>query len=370
MMKSECIFVWNGHICVGSKLPLEQRKMVILNSAQSKYPLGGDEWILGTLEALRCYAKKGWTLLGSLGLNTWELTSWAGGVSGFPLLITIMWDGRGDPIEIYQALIQDFDLLAEMTTLLFLPVEKKQNKKSGPQRDHFIASLADTIVPVSVRPGGKMEALLASHSDGKTDSSFQRNWGDNHKREHYLFDIAALQRDLDPRYKGWIFHWTRANPGPWPGETRADYFKGVVESREEYTHSARKTLRRIVDEKRIRATSWRIRGKDIVVCLSGLPLSMATRLMRWRSRFVRFTAEPYGIGLSPATVKRMKIHPVVYIPSGSAPPDGIPAFLLQGSGSSGDWPQEDEYRHQGDIDLKTLKPDEWEPVDLTGYRRL
>jgi hypothetical protein len=364
-MKSEGVFDWNGHLCVGNRLPLELPKLVVLNSAQSKYPLGGDEWILGTREALESYVGERQALVCSLGLNTWEFTTWSGGTNGYPLIITVLWDGTLSPLEVFQATTKDLSLSEDSTTMVLLPTRSNQIKESGPYRDQLVASMANLVVPISIRTGGRMEALLAGISMDKIDPRFTREWKRTFESNHYHFDMETLKKDVDPRFTGWLVHWTRACPGPWPGETRAEYFKSVIENREEYAHSARRTLLRIASEKRIRSSPWRIRGKESVVCLSGLPPSQATHLMRWRSRYVRYAIEPFGIGISGKTASRIEIEPVQYLESGMTLPDGIPAFLLQRSGRGGHWPQEVEYRHCGEIDLETLAADEWEAIDLT-----
>lgn len=368
-MKTYEVFSWQGYVCAGSRLPLELPKLAIVNSSQSKYPRGGDEWILGTQEALHSYTGKGMTLIGSLGMNTWEMVTWAGGAGGYPLIITVLWDGACDPITLFNDTINDFALTPESAMLLLLPVQKKRIRESGPDRDLLITTLADTLVPVSIRLGGRMESLLkAPGIQEKIDSFFRREWMEGSRNNPYRFDITAVKRDLDSRVKGWLIHWTRACQGPWPGETRAEYYRSITENWEEYAHSARKTLGRIVEERRIRSSSWRISGKENVVCFSGLPPSQATSLMRWRSRYTRYTIEPYGIGIAFSASERVGIKPVWYWDDRTGIPDRIPAFLLQGIGSSGDWPREDEYRHQGDIDLDALSLGEWEPINLERCR--
>lgn len=367
-MKNEGVFEWNGQVCVGSRLPLELPKLTILNSAQSKYPLGGDEWILGTQEALRQYMGNGYAVVGSLGLNTWEYTTWGAGISGYPLLIVVLWNGKDDPRRMYQDTLQDLMLPAEATTLILLPSGNLSAKEWGPVRDHFVVSLANLVIPISIHSGGRMEWLLTTIR-GKTVTGFEREWRKGARNEGYHFDIEHLQRDLDPRMEGWLIHWTHACQGPWPGETRAEYFQSVTTNWEEYAHSARKTMERIVHEKQIRPSSWRIRKQEGVVCFTGLPPSQAAHLMRWRARYVRYTIEPYGIGIQVTTAHRIGIQPVHYLEAGAVSPAGIPAFLLQGKGRCGRWPQENEYRHLGGIDLKTLAPDEWKSLDLTGFHR-
>lgn len=369
-MKNEPVFDWNGFCCVGSKLPLEHPRLAILNSAQSKYPLGGDDWIQGTLRALQFYSGERYTLLTSMGLNTWEFTTWAGGARGYPLILVLIWDGRSEPSDLYRALASDLALEPGRTTLLLLPPAKGSIKDQGPRRDHLIVSLAKKVVPISIHPGGRMESLLASLTGEKIDFSFSRDWKHQAQIAPYFFDIAHLQTEIDPHWEGWVIHWTHACQGPWPGETRARYFQSVLESREEYTHSAQRTLERIIEEGRIRSSSWRIRGKERVVCLSGLLPSQAADLVRWRARYVRFSIEPYGLGIHSSAVKRLGIRPVHYLEEGIHSPQDIPAFLLQSSGRSGDWPRENEYRYQGDLDLNRLATEEWKPIILpTGTGR-
>ena len=56
-------------------------RVAILNSRQSKTPLGSDPWVSQTLKAVNFAAGQDWTILSSVGMNTWELVTWAAGRS-------------------------------------------------------------------------------------------------------------------------------------------------------------------------------------------------------------------------------------------------------------------------------------------------
>jgi len=52
----------------------------VLNSRQSKTPVGNDPWVKNTLAAVGDIAEQGLVLLTSLGMLTWELVAWACGM--------------------------------------------------------------------------------------------------------------------------------------------------------------------------------------------------------------------------------------------------------------------------------------------------
>ncbi|MFH1700503.1 MAG: hypothetical protein ABIE07_07930 [Candidatus Zixiibacteriota bacterium] len=48
-------------------------KAAILNSRQSAYPVGDDLWVQQTMRAVEYLAGRQYTIVTSIGLNTWEL---------------------------------------------------------------------------------------------------------------------------------------------------------------------------------------------------------------------------------------------------------------------------------------------------------
>jgi hypothetical protein len=153
----------------------------------------------------------------------------------------------------------------------------------------------------------------------------------------------------------YLTHWTRRCYGPWPGEKAADFYRHLAQSGDEYPRSARATLGRILEELRIRSSSERIRGGEVVVAFTALSPAEALPLMKWRPRYVRPTFEPYGICIHRKAAQTAGIQPVEYLPH-EIKSHATPRALQQGFGR-GLWPVEAEWRALGDVDLSKIDPE-------------
>jgi hypothetical protein len=122
-----------------------------------------------------------------------------------------------------------------------------------------------------------------------------------------------------------------------------------------YVRSARETLVRILRERSIRASSWKIPGQVPVVSLTENTPETAITLMKWRKRFVRYTYEPYGIAICRDALESARY--VIYADHANAPdPD---AWMFQSPGEFADWTREREWRHPGDIGIDALGGKHW-----------
>lgn len=363
-------FEWNGVSCLGNRGLLESRKVVLLNSSQGKQPTGSDLWVRGTLRAAEAYAREDYVLLSSVGLNTWELTCWAAGNFGIPQIIAVPDDGSRSLEAVFRGTVDDFALERETVCLMFLPSKPGKPKSFWEHRDRKLTDLAQLLVPIGVKRGGRIDSILReSGRSERTDTHFRAECSGPRPRDApSLPRKEDIRRNLDTLFSEFLIHWTRASDGPWPGETRADYYKAVAESDGEYPRSGERTLERIVREKRIRASSWRIRGGHPVVSFTSLPPSEAVHLMRWRKRYARYTVEPYGIAVREDVATAAGTRPVEYIPSEEAV-QSVPDYLVQGKGAKAEWPLEREYRHLGDFDLAAQPDGSWEAIDLSVLRR-
>jgi hypothetical protein len=306
------------------------------------------------------------SLLTSTGFRNWDFVCWAAGHQRLPQILAVPWDGNEEASKVLlsQHLVE-FHLDPDRVTLVLLPVKGIPKGEIPAARDRFLIENADTILPISIRPGGKLQGLLQMATPSlKIDSAWSVDWTPGTPLPGYSLDPEAVRQDMDTRYTGTLIHWTRASASPWPGESLASFFEGVIESGEEYCRSARRTLEHIVTEGTLRASSWRIRGGMGAVSFSALAPSQAIRLMRWRKRYVRYTVEPYGIAIGEEAARLCGIQPVCYLERRETAPNQ-PEYLLQGRGLRGDWPQEQEYRHLGDLDLSPLPSGSWRPIDLT-----
>ena len=340
----------------------------ILNSRQTKTPVGDDPWVIATLAAIQDAANRGYTIVSSLGLNTWELVTWAAGQCGGRTLVYVPYpyekniDCKTDtgglgPESLSAIILYEFDLNPSRTEFHFqAPPSRPGTKKTfWPDRDRTIIGLADILYPVSMRPGGNLESLIAGTAANKEIRDKFRVTYQKGRRPAILPSAAGHSCLTFPDTQWeYITHWTRAANGKWPGETAAQYYHDVAHSGGLYARSALFTLKRILDEHVLRATHRNIRGGFPVVSFTSLKPPEAIKLMRWRKRYVRWSFEPYGIAIKKEVAQSCR--PVIY---------GVPAdynrlnesdrpFFQNIGTRGGDWMPENEWRHLGDLDLSTI----------------
>ncbi len=155
------------------------------------------------------------------------------------------------------------------------------------------------------------------------------------------------------RWRDYLFHYTRACPGHWPGQRYAEYLLDLLDDLPLCGHSAADTLARILSEKIVRAGSGLVRGREGVVSFSAHPPPDFRSLRQWNRSLGRWTVEPYGVAISKKRLRALGAKPAVYGPDetyGRLPGDEKYRFqLVSGAGPS--WKHEREWRLRGDLDL-------------------
>ena len=161
-----------------------------------------------------------------------------------------------------------------------------------------------------------------------------------------------------PDLAGRLIHFTRACPGPWPGEGLFEYYGALLRGDQGAAHTGFDSLKRILKEKLIRGGSLMTRGRTPVVSFTSLRPESLPRLIKWRPSLARWTMAPYGLSLDKQALRRLGALPVVY---GNAETwDRLPArhrFRFQMEGTGGPvWRSEREWRLPGALDLGLLDP--------------
>lgn len=316
---------------------------------------------MSTKAAVESLRDTGEVLLTSVGLNTWELTLHLANLAGVPQIV-ILPDGPDIPARI-KGIKEDFCLAEEKVSFLLLDLSKLK-KSTGqkwwwPARDAVAVELADRIMPVSLRKGSKLAALLeaVTGSDKVVDDSFRCPHKGGGDRVSYKFDRARL----NPVFaSGWpyVTHWTRSAQGPLPGERSCDFYSDLLAA-DRYPRAAIDVLSRIVVEQKLRASGRFLReGRRAVAFTSQNPID-AIDLMRWRRRYVYYNFEPFGIAIEKSVAREIGIRPVIYGPASKydkLEPADRPYFQNQGIGDA-DWLEEYELRCLGDVDLGSLPSD-------------
>ncbi|OGC96265.1 MAG: hypothetical protein A2W25_03855 [candidate division Zixibacteria bacterium RBG_16_53_22] len=361
----------------GDKSLLGEKLAVILNSSQSKTPCGNDSWVARTAAAARRIIDSGFVMITSTGIVTWELlVHLAAATSGRQVILCPV-TGEGLEKELFDITVADFGLDPNKCAMLFVgsPLRGRSPKKNWPGRDGQAVAMAQKIYPISIRPGGRLDTMIKSNADsGKIDDRFHIEYAPAvYRPTHY--DISGIKLDVE----NWDFitHWTKTRHGPWPGETRSAFYGRLLASDNRYPNSAFDTLINIVRERKIRASSDKIRDSFPAIGFSECPPIDILKMLRWCPRRVNWNFEPYGIAVKRPVAEKMGAKPVIYGIdedyrkfSESAKP-----FFQNRGGKAVDWRGEREWRHIGDFDFNQVPDDKimfyvWRRIEADYLRKL
>jgi hypothetical protein len=349
-------------------------KVAILNSRQTMRPIGIDPWITNTSLAVRDAIQRGYTLLTSVGMNSWEIVLYfASRYKAFQKIYIPLQFGQeaGETKEYY---IRQFRLDKRLVNWHCIKVENMDSDyvRFQTRRDNKILHDADIIYPIALRGGGNLDLIFAMFRGNRFEENRDFNIKYMHGYRPCKIEINpdCIDYGIDKALDGYFIHWTRACNGPWPDDTYYEYYDDITKSEERYPRSALDTLIRIYKEQILRASPRHYHKGISAVAFSALPPTKAIRLMQWRSRYHEMTFEPYGIAIEKSTAAELGIRGVFY---------GNPEMhqylekedqpYFQGIGTKGFWMPEKEYRHLGDIDLNLIPSDKlkvivWQKEDI------
>ena len=343
-------------IVIGNERLLDDKSAIVLNSSQSKTPCGNDAWIMATSRAVENLISSGYALVTSLGLNTWELTAHlAAEFAGRQIIVLPEVDnGRGQ--KIFEEIIEQFGLDGNRTAVVFPAEAKKSNKPKANWeiRDRAAIDISDLLVPVSIRPGGKLEMLIGKASATKMIES-------SYRVDHRKTDVSPpryLKDEIGFEPADWDFltHWTRTCHGPWPGQSNRSFYRNLVKSNSEYPNNAFSTLINLASENIIRASSKKMRKGEYAVGFTESDPAKTIGNLRWLSKRTNWNFEPYGIAIRKQVAIELGLRPVIYGDSDDylgLKADDEPYFQSKGR-KNVDWSEEKEWRHIGDIDLSKI----------------
>ncbi len=327
----------------------------IVNSRQGKYPTRQDLWVKNTIEAVSFSISKGEVLLTSTGIKTYELTLYLCGAIGGKQIVVLPLKPSEDPQDKARQIINDFNLNENLTSFAFFQAKPDEFKRKTVwhKRDRIILENADVIYPVSIRNGGFMQSVLKKFASKIVDD-FQIPY-----TKSIWFPPPPPQNCLI-KSENWNFltHWTRTFPSPYPDEKPSDYYNSIIETEIGYSHSAFRTLIRMLEKKKIFGSSENIKGKHSVVSFTELPPSESLEVMRWHRGKGRFTFEPYGIAVEKSELVNLGAEKVIYGPKNlhqKLPDDK--KWLFQYEGENGEWKKEKEWRIKEEVDISKLNPD-------------
>ena len=329
---------------------------LVLNSAHSKYPIGSDPWIQTTTKAVKNLAERDLTLLCSTDPTPWDLVTYLAGECGMhvKLIVKSADDDAGD--REYRHLLSEFNLDDTRTNPLFLGYHfPGRPKKTWPLRDSFAFDKADVVYPVSIRPGGRLDSLLSDRGfNVEIRNDFRIEWS---IRRHSVNNNYAFKKTNPFPPGNWLVHWTSRSQGPWPGEKAWEFYHDLLMNPDSYVRSAEETLLRIIRDGLIRGSSAHLPAGETAVAFTALEPGEAVQLMRWRKRFVRYSFEPYGIGIRKKVVAAMGGRRVSY-ENGSLVQKPGEKLFSHSPGKQGNWVKEQEWRIRSDVSLGTSDKDD------------
>lgn len=353
----------------GDRSLLDGPAAAVLNSRKPRKITPHDAWVLETVRLARYALAERFRLISSYGTVPYGLVSILS--KGSPLIAVCP-----DCLPFMQSrdhlkrFFQDNGglFLTKRTLFLspFLPGHRLSRQSRYAERDRLVGALAAVLLVADVRSGGNMEAmLLRARSMGKRvvenePEFFERTPGVSARPRqtvsrrppdaHRGLDCTPRESDraqaprIAPGVEGparsdspatgcvsqyppagrdlefekisesrpMLVHYTRACPGPWPGQTPAAYLRSLIDGALDAGHSAFDTLRRILRERLIRGSSRLTRGNRPVVSFTECMPEKLTDLVRWRTGLVRKWFEPYGIGIRFRTLRALGVEKVIY----------------------------------------------------------
>jgi len=342
-------------------------RAVIVSSTQPRQPVGILPWVRASIGAVHHLAQEGNTLVTSIGTAPWDLVLCRAAIVGAPVHV-IAPVGRSCPDDTeVDRITNDYGLQPGLVSWELLRSARSagRRKDTWAQRDQAAFAAADKVFPVCIKPGGRIEALLREHP-GKVDDRFRIPWQKPGlpSRGWNLTGPWIAPGEWPERA---LLHLTRSSDGPWPGETMHSYWAAITRSETRYPRDGFSTLCRILEERRIRASHFRIRAGASAVSLTALAPSETSSLFRWRSRYARYSFEPYALAIAREAVVRLGGRAVHYDDGAS---QGEADAFRQGRGAGARWENEQEWRVEGDVDLSSVGPAELGAVVATNEEAL
>ncbi len=338
---------------------ISRKKAAVLNSRQNLRPLGSDAWTKNTGSAVRHAVDDGCTILTSVGMNTWEIVLYFVSVYKARVMIYIPVEKGVDSEKVKYSICAQFELNNELTSWRFIEIDdaKKDKHYFQQERDKSIVGEADIIYPISVRRNGNMERLLETYRNNEVEirDNLGTEYSVSDRKYKIEIDPRRINSNIDKSLKDYFIHWTRSSNTSWPGETKYEFYRDIVQSGFVYPRNALETLKRILTDRKIMASSRHYRKNVSAVAFSSLAPSEASSLMKWRARYREMSFEPYGIAVEGEFAKRIGIRKVIYGHAkdfGNLKDEDQPYF--QSIGTRGFWLPENEYRFIGDLDLNLI----------------
>jgi len=334
----------------------------IINSRTGKAPFG--KWLENTFNAAAYCAKREHRICASVELHQWEFLLYCASALDIAVKIYVP---DNFSAEMTRKLMNEFNLDSENCSFINVKCrgKSKSNIISGKNwwriRDKRILADTDVVYPVTVRPKGFFKkALEKLESEGMP---IDTRYSMEHKSPTWHAPAVPKSENINPELvtKPWHFltHWTHTSYEPWQDETKFEFYRSVLENKDDYSHSAFQGLRNILKENRIVRTQRKIRRQFEVVSFTEHAPDEAVFFMSWRKGLIRNYWEPYGIVIDREWLLEHGAKPVLYGTDDlldsideSCHPFFQPIRSLRYT-----WTEEREWRIVNDLNLNTVPDD-------------
>lgn len=333
-------------------------RTLLLLSAQGKTPRGGDSWLLALQAAIGQLARDGGVLLGSAAPLPWDLAVVMAAEAGVPVILLAPERPLSPEVDFWRW-VANYGLDARR--LLLLGPQQRESGRSGWQRRDALAwALAERVIPICVRPGGRLAVGLEQLPETRVDRRWQVPF-EVHPWTPSLVVPPVVDGEQHPT--DWLVHWTRRCYAPWPGETAASLCRSIIASTDRWCRDAPATLQQILSTGILYGSRFRSAGGAPVVSFSGATPGEMRQNFRWCSRKVAPMWEPWGIAIRRELFIALGGHPVIYGDACKASEASIPAWCRHGGGP---FTREAEWRLYGDLSLGELPASAWRSLVPVG----
>lgn len=328
----------------------------VLISRQSMQPSASTAWVRAAGMAVRWLGQRGYSVLTSEGMQTFEMVLYWCIKYQVNKIIVLCASDMHHFIHRYLWVKSQFDCY--ICNSVFIPLINESKKMLPSLRDRFIVENADLLLPVSIRNNGELAKLIESCKEKKhlIDRRFQIPYEHRISKLKYEVKKEKMSKSVKSVKGEYVIHWTRSSSYAWPGERLQSYY-AAASICNVYPRNAFLTLQNILGTKTIKASSRHMSRNVKVVSFTGHSPQYFSSLMRWRSRYKEMSFEPYGIGIEKKAAVKFGIRPVIYQNNYQNSTDKE-RWLKQTYGRLSWWPDEDEYRHPGDLDLSLFSPEQ------------
>ncbi len=355
-------------------------KIALVNSRKPRAFHPDESWLSWTMALGHAVATEGLTLCTSVGTIGYDVALFGAAKGGGKLEAFVPAQDAGKVRHLLPSGVSPDNIVTRIVDA------------GEVHRDKAVLEAADLVIAVAIRAGGHMETLLRERWQSRKnlhmvlppdDGPMWRGTKNLAKLgvPYVPENLAALARekllqrtsnhqekiDWSSSFQSWpaaplssstLAHYTRAAPGPWPGQSYREYLDDLWHGGLRARRDAPAVLWRIVQSSRLLASGRLIRGRFPVVSFTAVHPERIADLHRYRAHLLRWDFEPWGIVFDRDWLVNRQVRPVQYRPSHEfeqLSPDERPWYQKHEPPAC-DYSAEEEWRISGDVEFSDVSP--------------